>query len=67
MLPLRPLRCLMVVISAAVLQIQELGVTQTRELKPNGANIMVTEDNKKDYVKLVCQLKMTGAIRKQVT
>lgn len=57
----------MVVISAAVLQIQELGVTQTRELKPNGANIMVTEDNKKDYVKLVCQLKMTGAIRKQVT
>lgn len=27
---------------------------------------MVTEENKKEYVKLVCQLKMTGAIRQQV-
>lgn len=48
------------------LQIQEFGVTQTRELKPGGSNILVTEDNKKEYVKLVCQLKMTGAIRTQV-
>jgi len=47
-------------------EIQELGVTQTRELKPNGSNILVTEENKKDYVKLVCQEKMTGAIRKQL-
>ncbi|KAF6040586.1 HUWE1 [Bugula neritina] len=47
-------------------EIQELGVTQTRELKPNGTNIVVTEENKKEYVKLVCQLKMTGAIRKQL-
>ena len=43
-----------------------MGVTQTRELKPNGSNILVTEENKKEYVKLVCQEKMTGAIRKQV-
>lgn len=26
----------------------------------------VTEENKKEYVKLVCQMKMTGAIRKQL-
>jgi len=26
----------------------------------------VTEENKKDYIKLVCQMKMTGAIRKQI-
>jgi len=47
-------------------EIQEFGVTETRELRPNGNNIKVTEDNKKEYVKLVCQMKMTGAIRKQL-
>lgn len=26
----------------------------------------MTEENKKEYVKLVCQMKMTGAIRKQL-
>ena len=26
----------------------------------------VTDDNKTDYIKLVCQMKMTGAIRKQL-
>lgn len=41
-------------------------MTETRELKPNGSNIKVTEENKKEYVKLVCQMKMTGAIRKQL-
>lgn len=33
-----------------------------RDLKPNGANILVTEENKKEYVHLVCQMKMTGEI-----
>ena len=47
-------------------QIQEFGVTQSRDLKPNGRNIVVTEELKKEYVKLVCQMKMTGAIRKQL-
>ena len=32
----------------------------------NGANVLVTDDNKRDYVKLVCQMKMTGAIRQQL-
>ena len=26
----------------------------------------MTEDNKMDYIRLVCQMKMTGAIRKQL-
>ena len=33
---------------------------------PNGNNTPVTEENKREYVKLVCQMKMTGAIRKQL-
>ena len=37
-----------------------------RDLKPNGRNLRVTEENKKEYVKLVCQMKMTGAIQKQL-
>ena len=45
--------------------VQEFGVTESRELKPNGANIPVTDRNKMDYIHLVCQMKMTGAIRKQ--
>ena len=41
-------------------------MTETRELMPNGNNVPVTEENKREYVKLVCQMKMTGAIRKQL-
>ena len=29
--------------------------------------IQVTDENKQDYIKLVCQMKMTGAIRKQLS
>ena len=63
-------------------EIQEFGVTETRELTPNGKNVQVlhstavvwqcltvyifqvTDSNKQEYVRLVCQMKMTGAIRK---
>ncbi|XP_059143196.1 E3 ubiquitin-protein ligase HUWE1-like isoform X5 [Physella acuta] len=47
-------------------EIQEFGVTETRELIPNGSNVLVTDENKREYVKLVCQMKMTGAIRQQL-
>ncbi|XP_071495531.1 E3 ubiquitin-protein ligase HUWE1-like [Diadema antillarum] len=47
-------------------EIEEFGVTEARDLKFNGSNIMVTEENKHEYVHLVCQMKMTGAIRKQI-
>jgi E3 ubiquitin-protein ligase HUWE1 len=46
-------------------EVQEFGVTEIRDLIPNGRNIPVAENNKMDYVRLVCQMKMTGAIRKQ--
>lgn len=47
-------------------EVREFGVTEVRELKPNGSNIPVTEENKHEYVRLVCQEKMTGSIRKQL-
>lgn len=39
---------------------------ETRDIIPNGRNVPVSEENKREYVKLVCQMKMTGAIRKQL-
>merc|ERR1712241_1492209 len=42
-------------------EIQEFGVTETRDLIADGRNVIETDDNK-----LVCQMKMTGAIRKQL-
>uniref|UniRef100_W8BYZ8 E3 ubiquitin-protein ligase HUWE1 n=1 Tax=Notamacropus eugenii TaxID=9315 RepID=W8BYZ8_NOTEU len=47
-------------------EVQEFGVCEVRDLKPNGANILVNEENKKEYVHLVCQMRMTGAIQKQL-
>jgi E3 ubiquitin-protein ligase HUWE1 len=47
------------------LEVQEFGVTEVRELKTNGGNILVTEDNKVEYIQLVCQMKMSGSIKQQ--
>lgn len=47
------------------LEIQEFGVTEVRELKLNGGNIPVTEENKLEYIQQVCQLKMSGSIKQQ--
>ncbi len=49
------------------IDINEFGVTQSRDLKPDGHNIKVTNDNKAEYIKLVCQEKMIGSIRQQVS
>ena len=49
-----------------LLQVMEFGLNEVRDLIPNGRNIPVTDENKREYVKLVCQMKMTGAIRKQI-
>lgn len=46
-------------------EVQEFGVTQIRDLKPNGRDTAVNEENKFEYVQLVCQLKMSGSIRQQ--
>lgn len=47
-------------------EINEFGVTEVRDLIPNGRNVPVTEQNKMDYVRLSCQMKMTGAIKQQL-
>lgn len=36
------------------------------ELIPNGCNIKVTDENKVEYVRLICMHKMTYAIRSQI-
>lgn len=48
-------------------EVREFDLTEVRELKQNGSNIPVTEENKHEYVRLVCQEKMTGSIRKQLS
>ncbi|XP_077544919.1 HECT, UBA and WWE domain containing E3 ubiquitin protein ligase 1 isoform X4 [Haemaphysalis longicornis] len=47
-------------------EVQEFGVTEVRDLKPGGRHIPVTEETTQEYVRLVCQEKMTGAIRRQL-
>ena len=47
------------------LEVQEFGVTEVRDLIPNGRHVTVTEENKLDYIHLVCQLKMSGSIKQQ--
>ncbi|XP_065656940.1 E3 ubiquitin-protein ligase HUWE1 isoform X2 [Hydra vulgaris] len=47
-------------------EVQVFGMNEIHDLKPNGRNIPVTEDTKREYVKLVCQEKMTGSIRQQI-
>uniref|UniRef100_A0A8R1IB69 HECT-type E3 ubiquitin transferase n=1 Tax=Caenorhabditis japonica TaxID=281687 RepID=A0A8R1IB69_CAEJA len=47
-------------------EVEEFGVRSVRDLKPNGRKIEVTDANKDEYVKLVCQMKMTGSIRQQL-
>jgi len=47
-------------------QVQEFGLTEIRDLKSNGRNIPVTEENKREYVQLACQMKMTSSIRAQI-
>lgn len=48
-------------------QVEEFGVREVRDLKPGGRNIVVTEETKKEYVHLVCQMKMTGKRRQAVS
>ena len=42
------------------------GMNEIHDLKANGRNIQVSEENKREYVKLVCQEKMIGSIRQQI-
>uniref|UniRef100_A0AAF5PII3 HECT-type E3 ubiquitin transferase n=3 Tax=Wuchereria bancrofti TaxID=6293 RepID=A0AAF5PII3_WUCBA len=48
------------------LEVEEFGVRKMRMLKEDGSSIPVTDGNKEEYVKLVCQMKMTGSINQQL-
>ncbi|CAF1355170.1 unnamed protein product [Rotaria magnacalcarata] len=48
------------------LDLCEFGIHKVLELKPNGASIPVTNENKHEYVRLVCQEKMIDSIRQQI-
>ena len=47
-------------------EIDAFGKKQTVELKENGANIAVTNANKDEYVRLLCEHILTKAIDKQI-
>ncbi|TPX56315.1 hypothetical protein SpCBS45565_g08434 [Spizellomyces sp. 'palustris'] len=47
-------------------EIDEFGKKQTIDLKPNGRDIQVTEENKHEYVKLVVEQRLMTAIRAQI-
>lgn len=45
---------------------EEFGRVRTVELKPGGAAIPVTDENKTEYVQLMCEHKMTTSVTKQI-
>lgn len=45
---------------------EEFGRVQNKELVPDGKNKRVTEQNKMDYIKLLCHAKMTKNIQAQI-
>ena len=47
-------------------QIDEFGVPKTIDLKENGRDIPVTEENKREYVQLVTEHKMIGSVSEQL-
>ena len=42
------------------LEIDEFGKRSMRDLKEGGSKIAVTDENKEEYVKLVCQVSSRG-------
>ncbi|KAI9099723.1 hypothetical protein DFS34DRAFT_502229 [Phlyctochytrium arcticum] len=47
-------------------EIDEFGKKQTIDLKPDGSNLQVTEENKHEYVKLVVEQRLRTAIKAQI-
>lgn len=43
------------------------GKTEIVDLKPNGSEIPVTDENKEEYVSLITDLKMTKSIEQQIS
>jgi E3 ubiquitin-protein ligase HUWE1 len=46
--------------------VEAFGETQTVDLLENGRHIPVTEDNKQEYVRLVTEHRLTGAVQEQL-
>lgn len=44
----------------------DFGRVRTVDLKPNGSNIKVTDENKGEYVQLICEHKMTTSVNAQI-
>ena len=44
----------------------EFGELKVKDLIPNGRNIAVTEQNKLEYIQMLCYAKMATAIQKQI-
>ncbi|KAI8810926.1 hypothetical protein BJ742DRAFT_675473 [Cladochytrium replicatum] len=49
-----------------IAEVDEFGKKRDIDLKPDGQNIAVTEQNKHEYVKLITEYKLTTAIREQI-
>jgi E3 ubiquitin-protein ligase HUWE1 len=47
-------------------EIQKFGHTEVVDLIPNGRNIVVSEENKGEYIKLIAHHRMTSGIRSQI-
>lgn len=45
---------------------ERFGQTETIDIKPDGRNIIVTDDNKHEYVQLMCQEKLVGSVQDQL-
>uniref|UniRef100_A0A915D6C7 HECT-type E3 ubiquitin transferase n=1 Tax=Ditylenchus dipsaci TaxID=166011 RepID=A0A915D6C7_9BILA len=41
-------------------EMEHFGLRSMQDLKDNGCNLLVTDDNKEEFVQLACQMKMTG-------
>jgi E3 ubiquitin-protein ligase HUWE1 len=48
------------------IDVEAFGVTETVDLIENGRNIPVTEENKHEYVRLVTEHRLTGAVHEQL-
>lgn len=47
-------------------EFETFGVVETVELKPGGAAIAVTEDNKAEFIRLLCEHRLKGRVEKQL-
>ncbi|GAO46185.1 hypothetical protein G7K_0422-t1 [Saitoella complicata NRRL Y-17804] len=48
------------------MEVDEYGVTKIIDLKPDGRNIPVTEENKQEYVKLVVEYRLITSVKEQL-